>query len=86
MQVAVKVIWDNGRNFSEIENETRILQKCSHPCIIGVHNIVYTQNCIAIILEYAKGGDLFDFVAEDFAKKTCNENTARIQFYQVYIS
>ena len=83
MQVAVKVIWDNGRNFAEIENETRILQKCAHPCIIEVLDIVYTENCFAIILEYAKGGDLFDYVKEDFDNKTCNENIARIQFYQV---
>ena len=46
---------------------------------------MYTENCIAIILEYAKGGDLFDYVAEDFAKKTCDENIAKIQFYQVRI-
>jgi len=49
-------------NKEKIDQEINILQKLNHPNIIGFSGVESTKNNIYIILEYANGGDLFDYL------------------------
>ena len=44
---------------------------------------MHAEKCMVIILEYAKGGELFNIVIEDFEKNTRCERIAKLQMYQV---
>ncbi|XP_075070464.1 serine/threonine-protein kinase DCLK3 [Mixophyes fleayi] len=47
-----------------IENEVRIIKLLSHPNIVKLLDDFETDNEIYLILEYIKGGDLFDAITE----------------------
>ncbi|XP_063781256.1 serine/threonine-protein kinase DCLK3 [Pseudophryne corroboree] len=47
-----------------IENEVRIIKMLSHPNIVKLFDDFETDNEIYLILEYIKGGDLFDAITE----------------------
>ena len=79
-KVAIKVAWNTMANLGEAE----ILRKLEkHPCIIGVQDIFQNEMCSAIVMEYAKGGELFTYVLKDFENDTLCERIAKLQFYQV---
>ena len=35
------------------------------------------------VIEHAEGGELFDFVLEDFQNDTSSESVAKVQFFQI---
>ncbi|XP_069816463.1 serine/threonine-protein kinase DCLK3 [Dendropsophus ebraccatus] len=47
-----------------IENEVRIIKLLSHPNIVKLLDDFETENEIYLIMEYIKGGDLFDAITE----------------------
>lgn len=47
---------------SKIYREIAILRTLSHPNIVRLHEMVETDRHIGIILEYASGGELFDYI------------------------
>ncbi|XP_056376357.1 serine/threonine-protein kinase DCLK3 [Hyla sarda] len=47
-----------------IENEVRIIKLLSHPNIVKLLDNFETENEIYLIMEYIKGGDLFDAITE----------------------
>ena len=59
------------------------LRKNSHPNIIGYEETFECTTSIAIVFELANGGELFDYVSEDFDKHQFTEKAAKMQFYQV---
>ncbi|KAI9759303.1 MAG: hypothetical protein M4579_002432 [Chaenotheca gracillima] len=67
VQVAIKLIrreslGSNPSRLPKIYREISILRELSHPNIVRLHEMVETDRHIGIILEYASGGELFDFI------------------------
>ncbi|CAM1504493.1 Fc.00g020840.m01.CDS01 [Cosmosporella sp. VM-42] len=67
VQVAIKLIkrdsvGSNPSRFAKIYREVAILRGVSHPNIVRLIDKVETDRHIGIILEYASGGELFDYI------------------------
>ncbi|PWW80178.1 kinase-like protein [Tuber magnatum] len=65
--VAIKLIRRDSlsphpNRLSKINREISILRTLSHPNIVRLHEMVETDRHIGIILEYASGGELFDYI------------------------
>lgn len=66
-QVAIKLIRresvaTNPTRLPKIYREIAILRELAHPNIVQLHEMVETERHIGIILEYASGGELFDYI------------------------
>ncbi|XP_023511800.1 CBL-interacting serine/threonine-protein kinase 10-like [Cucurbita pepo subsp. pepo] len=81
--VAIKVI-DKGKItktmlIDRIKREISIMRLVRHPNIVYLYEVMATKTKIYFVLEYAKGGELFDKVA----KGRLNEDVAWKYFYQL---
>jgi len=56
------------------------LRGLEHPNIVRLHEMIETSQFIGIILEYASGGELFDFI---LTNRYLKDNTARKLFAQL---
>lgn len=68
-KVAVKTLQkDKIVEQSDIERVTReicILKILRHPNIIQLYEIIETKTAIHLIMEYAEGGELFDYIVKN---------------------
>ena len=85
VQVAIKLIrlealGSNPNRLPKIYREISILRDLSHPNIVRLHEMVETKSYIGIILEYASGGELFDFILN---QRYLKDNSARRLFAQL---
>jgi protein-serine/threonine kinase len=67
IEVAIKLIrretlGSNSNRLQKIYREIHILRGLDHPNIVRLHEMVETERHIGIILEYASGGELFDYI------------------------
>ncbi|KAI9171667.1 Serine/threonine-protein kinase KIN4 [Paramyrothecium foliicola] len=67
VQVAIKLIkrdsvGSNPSRLAKIRREVTILRGLQHPNIVRLIDMVETERYIGIILEYASGGELFDYI------------------------
>lgn len=67
VEVAIKLIrrenlGGNTNRLQKIYREIHILRGLDHPNIVRLHEMVETERHIGIILEYASGGELFDYI------------------------
>lgn len=67
VQVAIKLIrrdsvGSNPSRLAKIYREVAILRGISHPNIVRLHEMSETERHIGIVLEYASGGELFDYI------------------------
>ncbi|KAJ8128322.1 hypothetical protein O1611_g5313 [Lasiodiplodia mahajangana] len=67
VQVAIKLIrrdsvGNNPTRLAKIYREVSILRGLSHPNIVRLHEMSETERHIGIVLEYASGGELFDYI------------------------
>lgn len=67
VQVAIKLIrkeslQSNSNRLPKIYREIGILRDLQHPNIVRLHEFVETERHMGIILEYASGGELFDYI------------------------
>ncbi|PPJ54753.1 hypothetical protein CBER1_04036 [Cercospora berteroae] len=67
VQVAIKLIRKeslagNNTRLPKIYREISILRELQHPNIVRLHEFVETERHMGIILEYASGGELFDYI------------------------
>ncbi|KXS16880.1 Pkinase-domain-containing protein, partial [Gonapodya prolifera JEL478] len=83
-KVAVKVIEKaqikSPKQVARLQREIRFLKLLYHPHIVKVHDVMETSDSIFIIMEYAVGGELFDYIV---ANKRVKEKEARAFFRQV---
>lgn len=84
-EVAIKLIrrdsvGTNPTRLAKIYREIAILREISHPNIVRLHEMVETDKHIGIILEYASGGELFDYILNH---RYLKDNTARRLFAQL---
>ncbi|TAQ83661.1 hypothetical protein B7494_g8016 [Chlorociboria aeruginascens] len=85
VQVAIKLIrrdsvGTNPTRLAKIYREISILREISHPNIVRLHEMVETEKQIGIILEYASGGELFDYILNH---RYLKDNAARRLFAQL---
>ncbi|KAL8972447.1 MAG: hypothetical protein Q9183_000551 [Haloplaca sp. 2 TL-2023] len=85
VQVAVKLIrrealGGNPSRLPKIYREISILRELSHPNIVRLHEKMETDRYIGIVLEYASGGELFDYI---LLHRYLKDNAARKLFAQL---
>lgn len=85
VQVAIKLIkrdsvGNNPSRLAKIYREIAILREIQHPNIVRLHEMVETERHIGIILEYASGGELFDYILNH---RYLKDNAARRLFAQL---
>lgn len=85
IQVAIKLIrrdsvGTNPTRLAKIYREIAILETISHANIVRLHEMVETEKQIGIILEYASGGELFDYILNN---RYLKDNAARRLFAQL---
>lgn len=85
VQVAIKLIRretlnGNPARLPKIYREVTILRGLEHPNIVRLHEMIETSQYIGIILEYASGGELFDYILNH---RYLKDNTARKLFAQL---
>ena len=65
-KVAVKILEkDKIKDSSDVERvsrEIKILKQVSNPNIVKLYEIIETQKQLYLIMEYASGGELFDYI------------------------
>lgn len=85
VQVAIKLIrreslGQNPSRLPKIYREVSILRGLEHPNIVKLHEMIETPPYIGIILEYASGGELFDYILNH---RYLKDNIARKLFAQL---
>ncbi|KAJ1969016.1 hypothetical protein H4R35_006260 [Dimargaris xerosporica] len=73
-EVAIKLIKresiDTEAKLSKVNREIMALKSVQHPHIVQLYEIIDTERYIGIVMEYASGGELFDFIlAHRFLKE-----------------
>lgn len=66
-EVAVKLIRRGhvditAARMGKVEREIEVLRTLKHPNIVRLYDVIETDKYIGIILEYAAGGELFDYI------------------------
>ncbi|TPX59804.1 hypothetical protein PhCBS80983_g02175, partial [Powellomyces hirtus] len=83
-KVAIKIIEKAAlslpKQINRLQREIRFLRLLHHPHIVKVYDVIETPRFIHIIMEYASGGELFDYIV---AHKRVKEREARSFFRQV---
>ncbi|XP_044719894.1 kinase [Hirsutella rhossiliensis] len=85
VQVAIKLIkrdtvGGNPSRLSKIKREVTILRGVQHPNIVRLIDMIETDRYIGIILEYASGGELFDYILNH---RYLKDHSARRLFSQL---
>ncbi|KAI1872113.1 uncharacterized protein JN550_004316 [Neoarthrinium moseri] len=85
VQVAIKLIrrdsvGNNPSRLAKIYREVSILRGVAHPNIVRLHEMTETERHIGIVLEYASGGELFDYI---LTHRYLKDNAARRLFAQL---
>jgi serine/threonine protein kinase len=70
----------SGKQVARLQREIRFLKLLNHPHIVKVFEVLETSDYIYIIMEYAAGGELFDYIV---SHKRVNEKEARSLFRMV---
>ena len=82
--VAVKIISKNRitdkNELSRIKREMSILKKLNHPNIIKIFEIIENENKFYFIMEYATGGELYNYIV---SKNVLSENESANFFCQL---
>ncbi|XP_063799328.1 serine/threonine-protein kinase SIK2 [Pseudophryne corroboree] len=82
-EVAIKII-DKSQldavNLEKIYREVQIMKMLDHPHIIKLYQVMETKNMLYLVTEYAKNGEIFDYLAKH---GRLNESEARRKFWQI---
>ncbi|EDQ84930.1 uncharacterized protein MONBRDRAFT_34468 [Monosiga brevicollis MX1] len=83
VEVAIKVI-DKTRlkesHMLKVMREVRILKMLNHPNIVKLYEVIDTPKYLYLVMEYASGGEVFDYLVSHGRMK---EKEARIKFRQI---
>eukprot|EP00056_Hartaetosiga_gracilis_P013173 m.216177 g.216177 ORF g.216177 m.216177 type:complete len:581 (+) comp13803_c0_seq1:128-1870(+) len=83
VEVAVKIIEKTNLNpegLYKVNREVRILKKLNHPNIVKLYEVCDTPKKLYLIMEYASGGEVFDYLVD---KGRMKEKDARVKFRQI---
>jgi serine/threonine protein kinase len=83
-KVAVKIIdkasAKSPRHVARVHREIRFLSLLHHPHIVRIYDVVETANAVHLMMEWAAGGELFDYIVKH---KRLKEQEARHFFRQI---
>ncbi|XP_073699942.1 serine/threonine-protein kinase MARK1 isoform X2 [Garra rufa] len=82
-EVAVKIIDKtqlNPTSLQKLFREVRIMKVLSHPNIVKLFEVIETEKTLYLIMEYASGGEVFDYLV---AHGRMKEKEARAKFRQI---
>ncbi|XP_040902280.1 MAP/microtubule affinity-regulating kinase 4 isoform X2 [Toxotes jaculatrix] len=82
-EVAIKIIDKTQLNPSSLQKlfrEVRIMKNLNHPNIVQLFEVLETEKTLYLIMEYASGGEVFDYLV---AHGRMKEKEARAKFRQI---
>ncbi|XP_067682250.1 serine/threonine-protein kinase MARK2-like isoform X38 [Haliotis asinina] len=85
-EVAIKIIDKTQLNPSSLQKlfrEVRIMKVLDHPDIVKLFEVIETEKTLYLVIEYASGGEVFDYLV---AHGRMKEKEARAKFRQIVSS
>ncbi|XP_074521263.1 MAP/microtubule affinity-regulating kinase 4-like isoform X2 [Halichoeres trimaculatus] len=82
-EVAIKIIDKtqlNPTSLQKLYREVRIMKTLNHPNIVHLFEVIETEKTLYLIMEYASGGEVFDYLV---AHGRMKEKEARAKFRQI---
>ncbi|KAF5901981.1 MAP/microtubule affinity-regulating kinase 4 isoform X6, partial [Clarias magur] len=82
-EVAIKIIDKtqlNPTSLQKLYREVRIMKSLNHPNIVQLFEVIETEKSLYLIMEYASGGEVFDYLV---AHGRMKEKEARGKFRQI---
>ncbi|XP_032225784.1 MAP/microtubule affinity-regulating kinase 3 isoform X6 [Nematostella vectensis] len=82
-EVAIKIIDKTQLNPSSLQKlfrEVRIMKFLDHPNIVKLYEVIETDKTLYLVMEYASGGEVFDYLV---AHGRMKEKEARAKFRQI---
>ncbi|XP_035230990.1 MAP/microtubule affinity-regulating kinase 3-like isoform X6 [Stegodyphus dumicola] len=82
-EVAIKIIDKTQLNPSSLQKlfrEVRIMKILDHPNIVKLFQVIETEKTLYLVMEYASGGEVFDYLV---AHGRMKEKEARAKFRQI---
>ncbi|KAL6095427.1 mark3 [Pungitius sinensis] len=82
-EVAIKIIDKTQLNPSSLQKlfrEVRIMKILNHPNIVKLFEVIETEKTLYLVMEYASGGEVFDYLV---AHGRMKEKEARAKFRQI---
>ncbi|XP_075049358.1 MAP/microtubule affinity-regulating kinase 3 isoform X6 [Mixophyes fleayi] len=82
-EVAIKIIDKtqlNPTSLQKLLREVRIMKILNHPNIVKLFEVIETEKTLYLIMEYASGGEVFDYLV---AHGRMKEKEARAKFRQI---
>ncbi|XP_007481484.1 serine/threonine-protein kinase MARK1 isoform X3 [Monodelphis domestica] len=82
-EVAVKIIDKtqlNPTSLQKLFREVRIMKILNHPNIVKLFEVIETEKTLYLVMEYASGGEVFDYLV---AHGRMKEKEARAKFRQI---
>uniref|UniRef100_A0A1I7Z0E2 non-specific serine/threonine protein kinase n=1 Tax=Steinernema glaseri TaxID=37863 RepID=A0A1I7Z0E2_9BILA len=82
-EVAIKIVNKSrldSENLAKIYREIDILKRVKHPNIVKLYQVMETQKMLYLVMEYARNGEMYDFIAKHKRLKECE---AREKFWQI---
>ncbi|XP_058490710.1 MAP/microtubule affinity-regulating kinase 4 isoform X1 [Solea solea] len=83
IEVAIKIIDKtqlNPTSLQKLFREVRIMKTLKHPNIVRLFEVIETEKTLYLIMEYASGGEVFDYLV---ARGRMKEKEARSKFRQI---
>eukprot|EP00729_Bicosta_minor_P002963 gene2963-26851_t len=83
VEVAIKIIDKlnlNEDSLSKLWREVKIMKVMDHPNIVKLIEVIDTESTMYLVLEYAAGGEVFDYLV---AHGRMKEKEARLKFRQI---
>ncbi|XP_029585864.1 MAP/microtubule affinity-regulating kinase 3 isoform X2 [Salmo trutta] len=82
-EVAIKIIDKtqlNPNSLQKLFREVRIMKLLNHPNIVKLFEVIETERTLYLVMEYASGGEVFDYLV---AHGRMKEKEARAKFRQI---
>ncbi|TSN39340.1 MAP/microtubule affinity-regulating kinase 4 [Bagarius yarrelli] len=82
-EVAIKIIDKtqlNPTSLQKLYREVRIMKSLNHPNIVQLFEVIETEKTLYLVMEYASGGEVFDYLV---AHGRMKEKEARAKFRQI---
>ncbi|XP_043232338.1 serine/threonine-protein kinase MARK2-like isoform X13 [Amphibalanus amphitrite] len=82
-EVAIKIIDKTQMNPGSLQKlfrEVRIMKMLDHPNIVKLYQVIETKKTLYLVMEYASGGEVFDYLVFHGRMK---EKEARLKFRQI---
>ena len=83
-KVAIKILQKSlikgEKQYERIQNEIKYLKLLNHPNIIKIYEVIENDSSFFIVMEYATGGELFNYIV---LKEKLTENETSFFFYQI---